>query len=98
MYAAIMTSTLVDVTGLKVTCKSEEAVQYYNEAVQLFVGRLANYLPAVEKSLEIDPDFVMAKCFQVSCTEQKIGDARVFIFYAPIIGVVLLRFSSVHTL
>ena len=73
-------TTLVDVTGLKVTCKSEEAVQYYNEAVQLFVGRLANYLPAVEKSLEIDPDFVMARCFQVSCTEQKIGDARVFIF------------------
>ena len=55
-----------DLTGLKVTCKIEEAVRYYNEAVQLFVGQLANYLPAVEKTLEIDPDFVMARCFQVS--------------------------------
>ncbi len=55
-----------DITGLKVTCKNEEAVQYYNEAVVLFVGQLANYLPAVEKVIKLDPDFVMARCFQVS--------------------------------
>lgn len=63
-------AVLLDSTGLEVTCASYNALQYYNEAVELFVGTLANYLPPVEKALEVDPNFVMARCFQVcqACT------------------------------
>ena len=56
----------VDLNGLPITCHSEEAVQFYNEAVKLFVGHLEKYLPDIEKALELDQEFVMARCFRVS--------------------------------
>lgn len=54
-----------DCTGLPLTCASDAALNYYNEAVEVFVGTLASYLPLVEKALEVDPNFPMARCFQV---------------------------------
>ena len=55
----------VDLTGLEVTCSNEEALRYYNEAMELFVGQLQKYLPPVEKALRADPSFIMARCFRV---------------------------------
>ncbi len=61
-----MATILKDLTGLPITCSSHEALSHYNNAVEAFIGQLANYLPIVENALAVDPDLAMALCLQVS--------------------------------
>ena len=61
-----MAIVLKDLTGLPITCSNHEALSHYNNAVEVFIGQLANYLPIVEGALDVDPTFAMALCLQVS--------------------------------
>jgi tetratricopeptide (TPR) repeat protein len=56
--------SLVDSRGVPVSTRSHEALQHYEQAVQLSAGYFLDPMAAIDRALEADPDFAMGHCFR----------------------------------
>ena len=57
---------LLDASGYAVSCKSEEALKWFNKGVYAFVTLRGDAMTAFYKALELDPDFLLIHCTLVS--------------------------------
>ena len=57
--------TLSDCCGQKLTCRSEKAVELYNKALVAVVSSYGGCLTELNRAIEEDEEFVMARCFLV---------------------------------
>lgn len=61
--------TVVDCCGLPLTCKSKQAVEYYNAGLKKVLGSLAGCVPDFENAVKEDEEFVLVHCFMVGPCE-----------------------------
>ena len=61
-----MDAGFADQCGLSVTCKSRKALDLYNTAIELFISQTEEFVSSLKNILELDPDFVLARCLLVS--------------------------------
>ena len=54
-----------DLTGYPLTCRSEVALQSFNEGILAYVSFRENGLPFINKALELDNSIVLAHCLMV---------------------------------
>ena len=54
-----------DITGYPLTCRSETALQSFNEGALAYISFKENGLPFVKKALELDDSIVLAHCLMV---------------------------------
>lgn len=54
-----------DITGYPLTCRSEAALQSFNEGILAYVSFRENGLPFFSKALELDDSIVLAHCLIV---------------------------------
>ena len=59
---------LKDLTGYPLSCKSEEALQSFNEGILAYVSFRENGLLMMLKALEVDHSIVLAHCVVVGST------------------------------
>ena len=52
-------------SGYVSTVASSEALQLYNEAVELFVNHKGSFIELVKRAIEIENDFILARCLLV---------------------------------
>ena len=45
--------------------RSSEALQLYNEAVELFVNHKGSFIELVKRAIEAENDFILARCLLV---------------------------------
>jgi len=59
-----------DLTGLPLTCCSDEALEWYNKALVAHVSYRENPVPFVTRALELDESLLLGHCLLVStmCT------------------------------
>lgn len=57
---------LADLNGLPLTCRSAEAVELYNEVLVLYSSLEKPFMDQLKKALELDPEFVLARCMMAS--------------------------------
>lgn len=57
---------LVDVTGYPLNCKSEEALQWFDDGVLAYVSFRENALPLLYRALELDDSIVLAHSLLVN--------------------------------
>ena len=55
-----MASSLEDLTGYPLNCRSEEALQWFNDGVLAYVSFRENALPMLYRALELDDSIVLA--------------------------------------
>ena len=63
---ATLPCSLVDLTGYPLKCRSEEALQWFNEGVLAFVSFRENALPMLYRALELDDSIVLAHSLLVN--------------------------------
>ena len=58
---------LVDLSGLTVTCNSPKAIDLYNTVLQAIYSwsNTEGFLPSLNQALQLDPDFILARCMMV---------------------------------
>ena len=61
-----MDAGFADQCGLSVTCKSRKALELYNTVIELFISQTEEFVSSLKNILELDPDFVLARCLLVS--------------------------------
>ena len=63
----IMNIQLVDLSGLAVTCNSPKAIDLYNTVLQAIYSwsNTEGFLPSLNQALQLDPDFILARCMMV---------------------------------
>ena len=65
--ASIATAGLrCDLTGLPLTCSSDEALEWYNKALVAHVTYREDPLPFVSRALELDDSLLLGHCLVVS--------------------------------
>jgi len=57
-----------DLTGLPLTCCSDEALEWYNKALVAHVSYQENPVPFVTRALELDGSLLLGHCLLVSTT------------------------------
>ena len=55
-----------DLTGLPLTCGSDEALEWYNKALVAHVTYREDPLPFVSRALELDDSLLLGHCLVVS--------------------------------
>ena len=62
-----MNIQLVDLSGLTVTCNSPKAIDLYNTVLQAIYSwsNTEGFLPSLNQALQLDPDFILARCMTV---------------------------------
>ena len=55
-----------DLTGLPLTCSSDEALEWYNKALVAHVSYRENPVPFVTRALELDESLLLGHCLLVS--------------------------------
>ena len=60
--------SMKDITGYPLTCRSEAALQSFNEGVLAYISFRENGLPYLNKALELDDSIVLAHCLLVRDT------------------------------
>ena len=55
-----------DLTGLPLTCCSDEALEWYNKALVAHVSYRENPVPFVTRALELDESLLLGHCLLVS--------------------------------
>lgn len=60
-----MASVMKDVCGNSLTCSSPEALKLYNQALGHFVSTRSIFIKPLQRALELDGGFVMARCLMV---------------------------------
>ena len=63
----IMNIQLVDLSGLTVTCNSPKAIDLCNTVLQAMYScsNTEGFLPSLNQALQLDPDFILARCMTV---------------------------------
>ena len=65
--ASIATAGLCcDLTGLPLTCSSDEALEWYNKALVAHVTYREDPLPFVSRALQLDDSLLLGHCLVVS--------------------------------
>ena len=57
---------LQDCCGILVHCKSQDALDLYNQGLLEYVRYYGNYMNSFEKALELDNEFFLINCMLVS--------------------------------
>ena len=65
MTSAATSALKQDLTGYPLTCRSEAALQSFNEGVLSYVSFRENGLPYISKALDLDDSIVLAHCLMV---------------------------------
>ena len=60
-----MDAKLTDLCGLVVTCKSQKAIDLYNNVLEAFASQAAGFFRSLKRALKLDPDFILARCMMV---------------------------------
>ena len=62
-----MNIQLVDLSSLTVTCNSPKAIDLYNTVLQAIYSwsNTEGFLPSLNQALQLDPDFILARCMTV---------------------------------
>ena len=60
-----MATKLRDFCGNEITCTSEEAVKLYDTVVEGFVTNIGSIAGPLKRALELDSNFILARCLMV---------------------------------
>ncbi len=59
-------TTREDITGLPITCGSDEALANFNKGIEAYVTLKERPSPWLQAALDVENDIVIAHCLQVS--------------------------------
>ena len=66
MASTELQGVLKDSCGVAVHCKSQDALDYYNQGLLQYVRSYGDAMASFEKALELDNKFVLMNCTLVS--------------------------------